>query len=163
MSKKMDKVSFSLFVSPDGEVHETNEMESSIAMRIAGIVKLLPGGMIVMSTDVNATSLGIKGFAKRKLKTWYNRITRSDKVDKVIKKKLQEQGMETGWSIGNLFQGRYYSPKANKKFDEKSFSIEMRGVPFKFVKEVGKDLMKKFDQESVLLVNFKNNNTMIMD
>ena len=76
---------------------------------------------------------------------------------------LKERGMDSGWSIGNLFKGRYYSPKGGKVWNEKSFSVDIRGVPFQFVKDVARVLMKKFDQESVLVVDNKTNRTFLLD
>ena len=48
--------SFSLYLSPEGTVHEITRKESKIARSICGWeIELKPGGMIVMSTDVNVT------------------------------------------------------------------------------------------------------------
>jgi len=166
MSTKPNEImSFDLYVSPDGNVHELSAREAKAARRLAGVVELEPGGMIVMSTDVNAT-VGkgkLKGWAKGFLKTWFNRIMRSRKVDETMKQLLQEKGLDSGWSIGNLFRGRYYSPKSGDTFNEKSFSIDIRGVPFDFVKDVAKVLAKKFDQESVLVVDNKSGRTFLLD
>lgn len=141
-----------------------SEKEAVIARRVAGLTELDPGGQIVMSTDVNAeVGAGFKGWAKGFMKTWWNRLMRSSKIDEEIKRLLSEKGLDTGWSIGNLFRGRYFSPKNDQMFNEKSFAVEIRGVPFKFVKDVGEALRKKFDQEAVLLVNFENNRTYLLD
>lgn len=157
----MKKVSFSLYVSPDGEVYESNF--TGIASRIAGLTELPFGGMVVMSTDVNATSTGIKGMAKRLVKTVMNRVLRSKKIDEAVKEQVKEKGIDTGWSIGNLFKGRYYSRKSDQQFNEKSFAVDIRGVPFDFVVDVAKTLMKKFDQEGVLLVNHETGRPYMMD
>lgn len=163
--RSAEKVSFHLYVSPDGEVHDLTLAESRVAMRLAGETELTPGGMIVMSTDVNATVSGskLKAVARGLVKTLFNRLLRSRRVDETMKRILEERGMDTGWSIGNLFKGRYYSSKSGKVWDEKSFSIDIRGVPFEFVKDVARVLMKKFDQESVLVVDNKTNRTFLLD
>ena len=127
-------------------------------------MELSPGGMIVMSTDVNATGGSrIKGLAKKFIKTWMNRMLRSRKIDESMKELLIEKGLDSGWSVGNLFRGRYFSPKSGETFSEKSFSVDIRGVPFKFVEEVAEVLRKKFDQESVLVVNNINGKTYLLD
>lgn len=166
MSTKANEIlSFDLYVSPDGNVHELSAREANTARRLAGAIELEPGGMVVMSTDVNAT-VGkgkIKGWAKGFMKTWFNRIMRSRKIDDTMKELLTKQGLDSGWSIGNLFKGRYFSPKSGDTFNEKSFSLDIRGVPFKFVKDVAKVLAKKFDQESVLVVDNKSGRTFLLD
>jgi len=159
----MNKVSFSLYMSPDGGVQELNTKHAGMASRIAGLTELPYGGMIVLSTDVNATAGGIKGIAKRALKTWFNRLTRSRKVDDAVREQVMEKGIDTGWSVGNLFRGRYFSKKSGKQFNEKSFAVDIRGVPFNFVKGVAKSLMKKFDQESVLVIDHKSGKSFLLD
>lgn len=159
----MNKVSFSLYMSPDGSIQELDSKHAGMAGRIAGLTELPYGGMVVLSTDVNATAGGIKGVAKRALKTWYNRFTRSKKVDEAVKEQVMKKGIDTGWSVGNLFRGRYFSKKSGKQFNEKSFSVDIRGVPFDFVKGVAKSLMKKFDQESVLVINHENGKSFLLD
>ena len=80
-------------------------------------------------------------FIQRFLKTWWNRILKNKKVDEELKSLGQERGMDTGWSIGNLF----------------------RGVPFEFVKKVAQVSRKKFDQEGVLVLDHSNNKTYYVD
>ena len=160
----METMRFALILTPDGEVFETSWRESVIAMRVAGLTELAPGGQIVMSIDVNATSgRGFVGWAKGFMKTFMNRVQRSGKVDKEIKRMLEEGGIRAGWNIGNLYKGRYYSPKSGQTFNEKSFAIDIRGVSFEFVKQAGEAMRKKFDQEAVLLVDHSNGKAYLMD
>ena len=156
-------LSFTLYVAPDGEVYENTEKEARIARRLCGAdeydeIELSPGGMIVMSTDVNATiGRGFIGWAKGVTKTFFNRLLRTKKVDRAMMKGLKRRGVDVGWSIGNMFKGRYHNPKTGDDFDERSFSIDIRGASIELVETVGKAMMKKFDQHSVLVVNYENN------
>lgn len=159
-----DIVSFRLLLSSDGSVHEISDIESRVARKFMGDFKLDPGGMIVMSTDVNANAQGNwKSRAKGLIQTWYNRINRVKLVDRGVQEQLRSKGMESGWSIGNLYRGRYYSPKSDQTFNEKSFSIDIRGVPMDFVRDTAKKLGKLFNQESVLVVDHKNGSTSILN
>lgn len=151
-------------LTPEGDVVTLSEKELNVARRFAGLTELEPGGLIVMSADVNAEAgSGVKNWAKGFMKTWWDRLTRSKSVDDELKRLIKKRGMDTGWSIGNLFKGRYYSKSLDKMFSEKSFSIEIRGVPFDFVREAGEVLRKKFDQEAVLLVDYDGNKTYLLD
>lgn len=155
-----------MVLTPNGEVIEESQDVSRIARRVAGLSDALDyaGGMIVMSTDVNATAgRGFKNWAKGLLKTWHNRLFKDKKVDEEIKRLVEERGLDTGWTIGNLFKGRYYSPKSGQTFNEKSFAIDIRGVPFEFVVDIAEALRKKFDQESVMVVNHANNQIRFVD
>jgi hypothetical protein len=162
----METIKFAMVLTPRGEVIVENEQVSKIARRVAGVSDPMDyqGGMIVMSTDVNATvGRGFKNWAKGILKTWHNRLFKDKKVDEEIQKLVKERGLDTGWSIGNLFRGRYYSPKSDQTFNEQSFAVDVRGVPFDFVLKVAEALRKKFDQESVMVVNHANNKIRFVD
>jgi hypothetical protein len=156
-----------MILTPEGDVFiEDDERVASISRRVAGLSDALDyeGGMIVMSTDVNATAgSGFKNWARGLLKTWSNRLMKDKKVDEEIRRLVKERGLDTGWSIGNLFRGRYYSPKSGQTFNEKSFSIDVRGVPFDFVVKIADALRKKFDQESVMVINHANNKVRFVD
>jgi hypothetical protein len=160
----METERFALAAGPDGEVFASTWDEASIARRIAGVYEMAPGGMIVMSTDVNATAgRGFLGWAKGFLKTQLNRWMKDSRVDEELRRLVEERGVDTGWSIGNLFRGRFMSPKSGKKFDEKSFAVDIRGVPFDFVKAAAEVLRRKFSQEGVLVVDHANGKTYYMD
>jgi len=160
----METMRFALTLTPAGEVYYSEGRVADIARRIAGEIELDPGGMIVMSPDVNAMVLksGIIGWAEKLLKTWRNRFFKDRRVDEELKKLVQERGMDTGWSVGNLFKGRYMS-KSGEVFNEKSFAVDIRGVPFDFVKKAAEVLRKKFDQEAVLVVDNDTGRTYLMD
>ena len=95
------------------------------------------------------------------LKTFMNRVTRSGRIDKELARMMDKGGIDAGWSIGNLYRGRYHSP-SGQVFNEKSFTVDIRGVPFKFVEQAGEALRKKFDQETVLLVDHSDNKAWLL-
>lgn len=162
---KGSRLSFSLYLAPNGSVQEMTARESKVARSVTGFEEeLAPGGMVVLSTDVNATveKGSFVNKAKGMLRTWYNRAMKNVLVDDEMKKLVKERGVDTGWSIGNLFRGRYFSPKSQKTFDEKSFAVDIRGVPFDFVKEAARNLGRDFKQESVLVVDYSNGRTFIL-
>ena len=155
----MTTVSFSLYVAPSGEVYESTGREGKIAGRLVEAIyeeefeeiDLDPGGMVVMSTDVNATAgKRFLGWAKAFTRKWFQRAMKSQMVDREMMKLLNRRGVDTGWSVGNLFRGRYYDPKDGEAFNEKSFSVDMRGVPMDFVYDAGRILAKKFKQQSTI-------------
>ena len=62
---------FALMVSHDREIHVTTQKIVGIVRRIAGLSEMEPGGMVVMSTDVNAVvGKSFLGWAKGFMKTW---------------------------------------------------------------------------------------------
>ena len=155
---------FNLVLASDGTVKEYSPLASRVARQILGDEELSPGGMIVVSTDVNAKAgKGWVGWAKKYVQTWRNRLLKVKIVDEELSNEMKEKGMESGWSVGNLFRGRFYSTKTGKTFNEKSFCIDIRGVPFDFVKDAARKLGKEFNQESVLVVDHSNGRTFIID
>jgi hypothetical protein len=164
----MRTMRFAVTMTPEGEVLARTDLVARVEVRAmtARISDPLEfdGGMIVMSTDVNATSAkGIVNKAKGWVKTWANRLLKSRRVDDEVKRLIEERGLDTGWSVGNLFRGRYYSPKSGQTFNEKSFSVDIRGVPFDFVVKVAEALRVRFDQESVMVINHQNNKVQFVD
>lgn len=159
----MRTIKFAMTLTPDGDVVVNDgaaERVASQALKNAAVSQPLEfeGGMIVMSTDVNATQAkGMLNKAKGFLKTWRNRLMRNRRIDEAVKEQIEEHGLDTGWSVGNLFRGHYYSPKSGDTFDERSFAVDIRGAPFDFVTDVAEVLRKKFDQESVMVINHENN------
>jgi len=117
------------------------------------------GGMIVCSTDVNSNAeSGILGFLKGKWETFLNRLFRSRKVkDTITNFKEYKDLYGVGYSQGNLFKGSYFDRKSNKTFNEKSFSVDIRGLPIDMVKDLAVEMCKRFNQQSVLFVNHENN------
>jgi len=111
-----------------------------------------PGGMIIMSTDVNAMAGGgLTGKLKALVKTTLNRLFRSDKAKKVIKDFFKSWGMSAGMSIGRSFNGVFYDADEDVTYDENSFTVDLKGVPFPLVSAIGASLAKAFDQKSVLV------------
>jgi hypothetical protein len=160
----MQTLKFAMYLDPTGNVHTSSCQSAALARRIAGMYEMLPGGMIVLSTDVNATvGKNFMGKAKGFLKTWYNRVMKNKKVDDELRDMVKGRGIDTGWSVGNLFRGRFMSPKTNKVFNEKSFAVDIRGVPFEFVQQAAETLRKTFEQEGVLVIDYSNNKTYYMD
>ena len=160
----METMKFAMTLTPDGDVEVTTDGFAKLARRVAGLTEMEPGGMIVMSTDVNATTgKSFLGWAKGFMKTWWNRVMKNRKVDEELVNLVKSRGLDTGWSVGNLFRGRYMSPKSGDTFNEKSFAVDIRGVPFDFVEKAAKVLRKKFDQEGVLVIDHARNKTFYLD
>lgn len=147
------------FVYKSGKFVEATGI-SSIALKVAYRFDEFKekGGMIVCSTDINSNQEdGIKGKLKSIFLNSLNRLLYKGKIDETIKPILIKYGINIGWSVGKLFNGRYYDRKNDKLFSEKSFSIDMRGVSMDIVREVALAICEKFDQQSVLLINHETN------
>jgi hypothetical protein len=155
---KTIKFAFSYNVKT-GSVDEISYKEWQLAQNIIksyNEIDIGYGGMIVFSTDVNSNaSGGIKGKIKSFIKTWWNRLTRRNKIDKDVLEEVKKKGISTGWSIGNLFNGRYFDQSNGDLFNEKSLCIDLRGADMKFVKDIADKFRKTFDQQSVLVINHK--------
>lgn len=147
----------------NGEWKEANK-EDRIATRIAAY-KLSPvgngkGGMIVLSTDINSNAgKGIWNTIRNKwLGTLLNRMKRVRKVDKVVNEISDANSISIAYSIGsNNLHGKYYDMKTNEAFDERSFTIDLRGLPIKIVYQIAEKLCYEFNQQSVLVINHANN------
>ena len=165
----MKTMTLAMTLTPEGSVVVNRGAAERVAARVmktAAVSQPLEfeGGMIVLSTDVNATQAkGMLNKAKGFLKTWRNRLTRNRRVDEAVKQQIEEHGLDTGWTVGNLFRGHYYSPKSGTTFNEKSFAVDIRGAPFDFVTDVAEVLRKRFDQESVMVINHQNNKTYFVE
>ena len=109
------------------------------------------GGIISLSTDVNAVQLSdnkLINAIKQFILTWKQRLTYSEKVDKVAQKHQL-----VGWTIGKFLNGRY-TGKNGDVFDENSISIEVVGVESAKLIEIAEDFCREFNQESVLLKDY---------
>ena len=107
------------------------------------------GGIIVLSTDVNAVNFStnkVKNWVKQKVETIKNRLSYNKKINK-LSKKYEDI---FAWTIGKYLHGRY---KANNGdvFDENSISIELLNVPSEIIIKFAEDLCKEFYQETVLV------------
>lgn len=107
------------------------------------------GGIIVLSTDVNAVKLDsnkIKNWVKQKFETIKNRLTYNKKIDRISKK----YDDIFAWTIGRYLHGRYKSANG-EIFDENSISIELLNVPSEVIVSFAEDLCEDFHQETVLV------------
>lgn len=113
------------------------------------------GGTIVFSVDINAESLSknkIINYFKQKIETFKNIANKDKKINKVISRYGEVQGI----SIGNFFKGRYKA-KDGTTYDEKSMSITIYGVDSDTLNNIASDLAIEFNQESALVENYENN------
>jgi hypothetical protein len=114
------------------------------------------GGMILLSTDVNATS-GIT-FLDRfaaKISTWRQRLFRTWLVDKTIREQLDHFGVAIGWSIGPTIKGRYYDPEQRILYLERSFQVEILDAPDPILRAIAEELRQLFHQREVILKNYE--------
>ena len=149
-----------LFVKARGKFSACQNRLDRLTFRVAYRYEKFQekGGLIVCSTDVNSNAgKGMFSWIKSRFDTFINRVTKNTKVDRAVKEAISTYGIDINYSIGNLFHGKYTDRKTGKTFDEKSFSIDLRGVPFEMVKDIAENICKRFNQQSVLVVNHKNN------
>lgn len=107
------------------------------------------GGIIVISTDVNAIKLStnqLKNWIKQKWETLKNRVSYNKKIDRLSKK----YGDIFAWTIGRYLHGRYKADNG-AVFDENSISIELLNVPTDTIISFAEDLCYDFSQETVLV------------
>ncbi len=124
------------------------------------------GGIITMSTDVNAVfdsedfTDKVKNFFKSFYQTMKNRMMKNKKVSKYLK------GLEAmrnkGFSIGNFMQGSYID-ESGKQWDEKSFNVVIHGVDNQTLNMIATGLANLFNQEAVLLHRYSDGETYILD
>lgn len=110
------------------------------------------GGIIVLSTDVNASKMSGNRFVnwlKQKIKTFSNRFNADKKVNGLLK---GAEGVQ-GWTVGKFLRGRYVG-KNGQVFDENSLSVEIVGIKLDKLLAVAEDLCKEFDQETVLVKTY---------
>jgi len=135
-----------------------------------------PGGAIVVSPTVNATSVPIdpkapkeKRFSYQKFVNWvksqYQYYKRVKRTVKQLQDVAREQKIETGWTIERLGHGNYISGDDEKarQFDERSYKITVNGVSMEYIEEVALRLLDAFDQESVLIEDFAAKRVYIFD
>jgi hypothetical protein len=113
------------------------------------------GGMILLSTDVNATvGKGIRGWFAAKLRTSWQRRRRDPLVDHVILEQLANARVAVGWSIGAMVVGRYYDPEKKVLYVERSFSVEVLDAPYPLLKAIAEKLRRTFRQQEVILKSY---------
>lgn len=119
------------------------------------------GGIIVFSTDVNSEKQSENrfiNFLKQKMKTIFNRLNATKKIDKIAAKNEL-----VGWTIGYYLNGRYTSPKNGKQYGENSLSLEIIGVDFEKLYTIAMEICDSFSQESVLLKDFSSGRVLFVD
>ena len=109
------------------------------------------GGIITLSTDVNAVPLSenkLVNWVKQKYASLKNRFTKSGMTDKIAKKHDL-----IGWTIGNFLDG-HYRAKDGSDFNERSISVEIVSIDFDTLMSVAEDLCRDFKQQSVLVKSY---------
>jgi hypothetical protein len=113
------------------------------------------GGMILLSTDVNAAvGKRIGDWLAAKVQTFLQRRYRDRLVDRVILEQLAEAGLAVGWSIGPTILGRYYDPEKKVLYIERSFTVEILDAPYPLLKAIAQALRRTFRQEEVIVKSY---------
>ena len=113
------------------------------------------GGMILLSTDVNATvGHRLGDWFAAKLRTWWQRRRKDRLVDGVMLGQLAKAGVAIGWSIGGTVLGRYYDPEQRLLYVERSFSVEILDAPYPLLKTIAEQLRRTFRQQEVILKSY---------
>ena len=118
------------------------------------------GGIVVLSTDVNAVLKSenkIIDKIKKTISTFKNRLTFKSTVDKIA----GEHNI-IGWTIGKYLNGRYFA-KNGQTFSENSFSVEVVGIEVDELISFAEDLCEAFEQESVLVKDYSGHRVMFVD
>lgn len=113
------------------------------------------GGMILLSTDVNATVTNRVGaWIMANLRTFWQRRRKNRLVDRAILEQLARAGVGMGWSVGATLLGRYYDPEKQLLYLERSFWVEILDAPYPLVKAIAEELRRTFRQEEVILKSY---------
>jgi hypothetical protein len=115
-----------------------------------------PGGMIIFSTELNATiekiSNRVKYFFESKLKSYVNDLN----VNKRVKEILIDDFNLIGYTFGKNFNGMYKA-KNGKIYNEKSYTITITDVKSTILKLISERICQEFKQETVMLNDFNEN------
>lgn len=107
------------------------------------------GGVITLSTDINATAgAGVIAKIKAWAHTMINRITSVGRIKNTV-----YSGGGGGMTIGRFFRGVYKS-RSGERFDENSLSVEVLYIDSKTLENIATDLAKEFNQETVLVKDY---------
>ena len=112
------------------------------------------GGIITFSINVNAVKASdnkLINLVKTKIETLKNRLSKDNKINRVISKHKDVYGV----TIGKFVKGRYKADDGSL-YDETSLSIEIVGISPETLNEVAKDLAEEFKQETVLVKSYEN-------
>jgi hypothetical protein len=115
-----------------------------------------PGGVIIFSTDLNATLENAKTFKEKvkyffesKWKTFFNRLNLNSRLNKIL---LDEYELP-GFTVGKNFKGSYKS-KNGTTFNEKSYTVDIAGVSSDILKLISTKICREFKQEVVMVRDF---------
>ncbi len=121
-----------------------------------------PGGMIVVSTNISHGDGGwwekLKAKVQSLLWDWVE-SQRLKSVDQAISKSMTDaEGnvRPVGFSVGNLFHGRYVDPQGNV-FDENSMAVDIAGVDTDTLNNIATALREEFQQQAVMVQNRNTN------
>lgn len=144
-------------IAKKGEVTEARGEEEELPL----------GGTIILSVNVTPTlfqqektgvlkyleqtALKVTNSIEKEGLTWINRATRVSNVEGVMKQVSESHNTDVGYSVGNLFHGKYYDKKDDHLYSEKSFAIDVYGIDSGMLKEIGLHLGDIFQQRSVLV------------
>lgn len=108
------------------------------------------GGIIIFSTDVNATLKDMFPNAsdfKRKLYGIWHSVKNKMNVTKMVTNAMPHN---SGFTLGHNFKGRYIDP-SGKKFDESSWTLEILFMSFEGVAAIAAHICRIFSQQEVLV------------
>jgi hypothetical protein len=113
------------------------------------------GGIIFLSTDVNATvGSQITDWIGAKLRTLWQRCRKERWVDRIVVEQLGNAGVGIGWSIGPTLLGRYYDPEKKVLYIERAFSVEIFDAPYPLLQAITEALRRTFQQQEVILRSY---------
>lgn len=117
------------------------------------------GGMIVLSSDINATG---EDEEQKQKGTEYQQSFGAEYISNTIDNYINEKGLEgVGHTIGKNFSGRYVTNGI--VYDENSFTIDLAGIDTDTLLDIAADLAHNFYQKEVLVRDFNNNKTYFVD
>lgn len=118
------------------------------------------GGIIVLSTDMNAVSLSntqVVDWVKKKYYTLKNRIMKGSMLDKIA-----DRNGILAMTVGYYLQGRYRANNG-EKFSERSVSVEIIGIDEDKLFAVAEDICRDFQQECVLVKSYRDEGVYFVD
>ena len=116
------------------------------------------GGIIIFSTDVNATSqAGLLNWLSGRLQTHWSRLRVKQRVLDILDQKSIQCV-----SFGNYFKG-YYKADDGRVFSEKSLAVEILFVDSETLTQLATEIAKKFNQQTVLVKDSNTNEMYFAD
>ena len=112
------------------------------------------GGSVTLSVNITHGDAGLMSKIDNFLTEWSRRLFTSKRVHDVQRAVTRIVPQRIGWSIGNLFTGRYVDESGNV-FDERSFTVDLAGVDSDALNQIAESLRSEFSQQTVL-VNDRN-------